>query len=121
MVKTCVFADPEPSALLRCLAVDLFGWEAGSRVGQFVVGCFGEVDVQYVGEAYEVEEDVGKFLAYATVEACLVSAGCCGVGGEPLEEFGHFADLADEGEDQGFRVVELSPVAFLGEHAHAVS
>ena len=55
------------------------------------------------------------------MEALLAGAIHCCVSGEPLEQLGQLADLAYEGEDQGLRIMELAPVAFLGEHPQAVS
>lgn len=41
--------------------------------------------------------------------------------GQPLEQFGKFADLADQGEQHRLRIVELPPVPVIGELPHAAA
>ena len=40
---------------------------------------------------------------------------------QPLKELRQLSDLANQGQDQRLRIVELGPVPLLGESSHAVS
>jgi hypothetical protein len=88
---------------------------------QLAEGSFGKVDIQDVGQANQVGEDVGQLFGHTGMKWISVSEVKGLAGREPLEEFGDLADLADKGEDQGLRIVELAPVAFLCEGSHAVA
>ena len=45
---------------------------------------------------------------------------CIG-GGQPLEQLAELADFTNDGQEERLRVVELLPVALVGEAAHAMA
>ena len=101
--------------------MDLRGGEPLLRRVHLGVGCFPKVDAEDVGQSDEVEQHIGDFLCGPRVQGFIGSECFRLVSGQPLEQLAEFADLTDQGKDQGFGVVELLPVAFGGEGAHAVA
>ena len=56
-----------------------------------------------------------------TPQRLVLHAVSRGIRRQPLEQLCELTHLADQSENQRLRIMELSPVAFLGERAHAVS
>ena len=86
---------------------------------QFELGVDGllHVDAEFVGQADEVDLDVGDFLFH--LGHFFGWQGLALFFGQPLEVFDQFGGLDDEGHGEVLRGVELVPVAFGGEVAEA--
>ena len=80
-----------------------------------------EVDAENVGEAHEVEEDVRHLFSDPRLKWVFLGKVPCIGGGQPLEQFAELADFTNDGQEERLRVVELLPVALVGEGAHAMA
>lgn len=79
-----------------------------------------QVDVESVGEGGEIDQDVGQLLPNPRMQWLGRRSLPRLVRRQPLEEFGEFADLTDQGEEHRLRVVELAPAPLPREGAHLV-
>lgn len=91
--------------------------EASYCGGELLPRGIGQIDVERAGEPDKIYEYVRHLLGCASVQRIARCHGGGLVTREPLEEFGEFTYLADQGEDQRLRVVELIPVALVDERA----
>jgi hypothetical protein len=95
-------------------SADLIGRISPGRVGQFVVCCLDQVDVEDVREAPEVDHDVADLCSDLVPGGALHDSGRL-LGGEPLHFGEELTHLAGQCHGPVFRGVELLPVALQSE------
>ncbi len=98
----------------------VLGRESLARPTKFPSCNHPKVQLQDIRKAHEIEQDIGDLVARTCAERLSRRQANRLVRGQPLKELRKFTDLTDQREDQRLRVVELRPIALLGEFPHPV-